>query len=326
MKTVTNILWALMAMLLLSALFVSIKVSTACSFTMVETTMFLDGSCTTTETIYIPDGYTLHGNDFAITAVDPPGGHFMGAVIQNEGAFASVTKLTVTASGLADVCDVGDNRLRGIMFDGASGKISHSAVLGINQGSSRCHEGNAIEIRNAPYDGTHPDTKTVDIQRVHIYDYQNTGIVVNGDVTAIIRSSRIGQAFDDEYLPANSVQFGFGSSGSLNHNAIAGNSLDGPAKSFGTAILIYLAEDIVIKKNNVGGADTDIGILAAWSGIIDIRENNIWSNGDKANGPYSFALWLYENTGYRSYATNDIVGWADKLVEDNLSTVYPFEP
>jgi hypothetical protein len=46
--------------------------------------------------------------------------------------------------------DQGSNRLRGILFDGASGSITKSTITNITQvGASPCgDEGNAIEVRN----------------------------------------------------------------------------------------------------------------------------------------------------------------------------------
>ena len=86
--------------------------ATTCTFTTVGSTMTLDADCTTDATITIPDGFTLNGNGHTITALDPSGGHFLGAVVKNAGGTANVTNLTVTASGLQNVCDGGDNRLR----------------------------------------------------------------------------------------------------------------------------------------------------------------------------------------------------------------------
>ena len=117
-----------------------------CSFTTVGTTMTLDGDCQTDATILVPDGMTLDGNGHTITGVDPAGGHFTGPVVGNGGATAHVTRLGVTVAGLANVCDAGDDRLRGIMFMGASGSITHNEVSDINQGPSGCQEGNAIEV------------------------------------------------------------------------------------------------------------------------------------------------------------------------------------
>src|SRR5579885_3168749 len=125
----------------------------ACSFTTSakSKTMTLNADCTTDHSVVVPNGYTLDGAGHTVTAVDPSGGHFVGGVVQNGGAAANVTNLKITTSHLIDVCDGGADRLRGILFDGASGSITGNDISNINQGASGCQEGNAIEVRN--FDG-----------------------------------------------------------------------------------------------------------------------------------------------------------------------------
>ena len=87
------------------------------------TTRTLLADCTTSQTLTIPPGFTFDGADHTITAVDPSGGHFLGAILQNAGTTASVHNLKLTALNLTDACDAGADRLRGILFDGATGAI-----------------------------------------------------------------------------------------------------------------------------------------------------------------------------------------------------------
>lgn len=122
--------------------------------------MTLDTDCTTDTSIVVPNGFTLDGAGHTITAVDPSGGHFTGGVIQNGGASANVTDVHVTASGLADVCDGGAARLRGILFDTASGSITNNTVTDINQGASGCQEGNAVERATSPRTPSSPSSST----------------------------------------------------------------------------------------------------------------------------------------------------------------------
>lgn len=202
--------------------------SEGCSFTEENTSLYLAGDCDTEETILIPDGFTLDGRGYTITAVDPFNGHFLGAVVTNQGTTAHVKNLIVTAF-LNSFCDDGIDRLRGIMFVGASGSITFNTVTNLNQGSSGCQEGNAIEVRNTPLDGSsHPDTQTVEIAHNIIEDYQKTGIVANGDVDVMIHHNSVGDSATQEYLAANSIQLGFGATGSVKHNNIDGNQWMGP--------------------------------------------------------------------------------------------------
>lgn len=250
-----------------------------CTFTTDGTTMRLDGDCTTTSTILIPDGFTLDGAHFTITAMDPAGDHFRGAVVGNGGATAYVTQLNVDASGLANVCDADGDRLRGIMFDGASGSITQSNVSGINQGPSGCQEGNAIEVRNS---GANPNTLEVEIAHNVLTDWQKTGIVCNGDAVCDIHHNDIGSSATQANLAANSVQFGFGAGGNLNNNKIGGNTWCGPSDYAATAILLYdAAPGTLVELNRIDG-NSDVGIYA-WADGAMVSKNTLRDEGTDCN-------------------------------------------
>lgn len=197
--------------------------STGCVFTLEGKTMALTADCTTDTAIVVPDGFTLDGAGFTITGVDPPGGHFVGAVVTNGGTVAGVTDLRVTVSGLQNVCDGGDARLRGILFVGAGGSITGNVVTGINQGASGCQEGNGIEVRNEPFDGTHPATVQVTISDNEVAGYQKTGILANGDVRVTITGNTVVGLGPIDYIAQNGIQLGFGAMGQVRGNEISGN-------------------------------------------------------------------------------------------------------
>lgn len=157
-----------------------------CSFTTSKNVMSLNGNCTTATSIVVPDGNTLDGRGFTITAVDPPSDHFKGGVIKNGGTSATVKNVTVTASNLADACDAGVNRLRGIIFQGASGSIIGNVVKDVRQGDSGCQEGNSIEVRNF---GSNPNTSVVTVDGNTVTGYQKTGIVANGNVDVSVSNN-----------------------------------------------------------------------------------------------------------------------------------------
>src|SRR2546429_7976000 len=73
-----------------------------CQFSVNRGSMVLQGDCTTDATIAVPDRSTLNGQSFTITAVDPPGGHFRGAVVRNAGAEANVRNLRIATRNLGD--------------------------------------------------------------------------------------------------------------------------------------------------------------------------------------------------------------------------------
>lgn len=271
------------------------EAATTCTFTVVGSVMTLNADCTTDAAIIVPDGFTLNGNGFTITAVDPAGGHFKGAVVMNGGATAFVSNLTVEALALANVCDAGANRLRGIMFEGASGSITHVTVKNINQGPSGCQEGNAIEIRKAPFDGTHPDTATVTVSHSTLTGWQKTGIVANGDVFATIVHNTIGASATQANLAANSVQFGFGGGGILQHNHIEGNIWTTNTSWASSAVLVYLAAPVNVSKNNIGG-NADVGIWIE-SNYAVVDNNRVFEDGPDG----------YYDIGIGSWGTNNLV-------------------
>jgi hypothetical protein len=228
----------------------------SCLFSTSGTTMTLQNDCTTDQTILIPDAMTLNGNGHSITAVDPTGGHFVGAVVANGYASASVTNLTVTTSHLSDVCDAGPDRLRGIMLDGASGSITHNTVVGINQGLSGCQEGNAIDVRNTPFDGSHPGTKSVTISGNTIRDYQKTGILASGDVLATITNNTVTGSGPINYIAQNGIQVSFGASATVKSNTVSGNWYV-PASYVACGVLLYNASGVKASSNTLFANERD---------------------------------------------------------------------
>ena len=209
--------------------------ATTCTFTISGSEMVLDTNCTTDQTILIPDGFTMDLNQNTITGIDPAGGHFVGAVVRNGGEQAEITNGTVTVNGLSNVCDAGDNRLRGVMFQGASGSISNLRVININQVSSGCQEGNAIEVRNL---GNSPTTSRVTIDSNIVSGYQKTGIVANGDVHATITNNTVTGNGPIGYIAQNGIQVGFGGTGMIKRNTVSGNSYSGSSTVSGGILVV----------------------------------------------------------------------------------------
>jgi len=250
----------------------------------------------------IPDGFTFDGNGFQITAVDPAGDHFRGAVLANDGTTAHIIDVLITAELTVNACDSGADRLRGIMFEGASGSISHSTIVNINQGASGCQEGNAIEVRNAPFDGTHPNLQSVEISHVIVDAYQKSGIVCNGDVTCNIHHNNLGNSATQDNLAANTVQIGFGGGGSVIHNHILGNQWRGASEFAATAVLVFSAADgVEVSLNNIGG-NADVGLFfLSDNGVVD--NNRIFERGDDIQ-PFDIGLG---NFGTGNVVTNNKV-------------------
>jgi hypothetical protein len=252
----------------------------------------LTADCVTNHTLYIPNGWTVDGAGHTITAVDPGAGGFLGAVVRNGGGRAHVHNLRIIGA-VSGGCHAGDDRLRGILFESASGSILFSTVENIHRvGSYGCQEGNGIEVRNAPYDGTHPNTQEVLIQQNTVSRYQKTGILANGDVRVVISGNDISSAATaangnlDDYIAANSIQIGFGARA--------------------TTILLFQAQDVDVTGNQIGtdtpspvDEQTDVGVYAFESGIVNVMNNYIGRHADseagKPCGGRSDALWTAQD-------------------------------
>ena len=178
------------------------------------------------------------------------GGHFLGAVIKNGGGVANVQNLTVTTSGLTDACDGGDDRLRGILLDGASGSIMDNTVVDLNQGESGCQEGNGIEVRNAPFDNTGTNDLLVTISGNVVTNYQKNGITANGSVAADIGGNIITGAGPVNYIAQNGIQIGFGAAATIRGNTVSGNDYT-PKDTTACGVLYFDADGIRASMNHV---------------------------------------------------------------------------
>jgi hypothetical protein len=227
----------------------------SCGFTNSGTTMTLNGDCVTDHTITVPGGWTLDGAGYTITAVDPNSGHFVGGIIENAGSVAHVTNLTLTTDSLNEVCDGGDDRLRGIFFNGAAGSITNNTVLNINQGASGCQEGNAIEVRNAPFDNTGLDL-LVEISGNTVSNYQKNGITANGSVAATINDNTVTGAGPVTYIAQNGIQIGFGGTATLRGNTVSSNDYT-PPSDIACGLLFYEADGVRSSRNSLFANERD---------------------------------------------------------------------
>lgn len=295
----------------------------ACSFTTnaKSKTMTLNGDCTTSQSILVPNGYTLDGAGHTITAVDPPGDHFRGGVVRNGGAVANVTNLKVTASGLADVCDGGADRLRGILFDGASGSVTNNTVTHINQNQgpalSGCQEGNAIEVRNF---GSSPSTARALIDGNTVSDYQKTGIIVNGDADGTVTDDKVTGDGPQGFIAQNGIQVGFGATAMVKRNIVSGNSYTGSSTASGGILVVGgpgyggdFCVGVQVQQNTISESDVGVYVspyeadFSAPAAATNIKVvNNTISKAGVTNG------YIYQ-------AGVSDVGNNDKIIANNIS-------
>src|SRR3954471_16606660 len=224
--------WPL-AVLMVLAFTGSARAADGCLFIESGHTWTLDADCTVDGSLVIPDGVTLDGAQHTITAVDPQNGTFRGGIVVAGGATATVTNTIFSSLMLANICQNGNDRLRAIYFNGASGAIRGNTIVNVNKGVSSCQEGNGIEVRNI--DLTGPAT-AVEISGNIVDGFQKTGIVVSGNVDAAIRDNSIGPSAAQRLMVANGIQVGAGVRARIEGNRVAGNSW-GAGDVAATAIL-----------------------------------------------------------------------------------------
>lgn len=286
-----------------------------CSFSSVGRTLRLRADCTTDSTIVVPQGVTLDGKGHTITAVDPPGGHFVGAVVENGGNVAHVRRLTISANGLTEVCDGGAAALAGIAFRSASGSITNSNVLHLNQGASGCQEGHAIVVN---HDG--PRRHRVTISGNMLSDYQKGGIFVSGNVSATIRDNVVTGNGPIDYIAQNGIEVAWGARARVQSNAVSDHSYAG-AGWVATGILIIggggfgtcdgeecpyttgvrVLENVVVDNDiGIGLQNLDAQLLPPSDHTHNRVVENVVSNGALTNGALT-------QVGILVYGTHDFV-------------------
>lgn len=241
----------------------------ACAGLVDGNTYRLTADCTTDHTLLVPDGWTLDGEGHTITAVDPAGDHFRGAVVANAGSEAHVTDVRVTADGLANVCDDGDDRLRGILLNGAGGSITSTRVIGVNQGPSGCQEGNAIEARNDPFDASGTDVEVVITDNLAA-GYIKNGITVNGSVAATVTGNVvIGSGPVGVPLAAqNGIQVGYGATAYVRDNVVSGNDYT-PDSYQACGLLLYVADGVRASRNSYSDNESNVCNYGKGTGRFD---------------------------------------------------------
>ena len=273
------------------------EAATTCLFDTTGPTLRLTADCTTDASIVIADGMTLDGGFFTITALDPPAGAFEGGVIVNGGGTASVLNTRIVGMLARRSCHGGPARLRGIFFDGASGLIRGNTILDLNQGASRCNEGNGIEVRNALGNGD----VVVEIDHNTIDAFQKSGIVASGDAEVWIHDNHLGPSATQESVAANGVQVGFGAKAVIERNQIAGNSWSVDANWAATGVLLFgSAPGTLVRDNDIEG-NADIGIHVQADGAT-IDGNRLFETGP--DGFYDIGIGNY---GIGNVITNNNV-------------------
>ncbi|MBU8894848.1 right-handed parallel beta-helix repeat-containing protein [Corallococcus sp. M34] len=237
-----------------------------CPVVIAGSVLKLAADCTTDTGIAVPNGFTLDGAGYTVTAVDPPQDHFRGAIVRNCGKAAYLRNLRIAAEGLKDICDAGEDALRGILLDGASGSVFDSEVSGINQGGghSGCQEGTAIEVRNH---GHNAQLRQVDVRGNIVSTYQKCGIRADGAVKVNVSDNVLAGVGPTHDIAQIGIEFSGGATGTIIANDIAGHSYTGATVASGILVVggeLYeqpLTHKLTIQHNRL--EDNDVGINLA---------------------------------------------------------------
>jgi hypothetical protein len=285
-----------------------------CTGDLTGTTFTLTAECTTTAQIDVPDTITtIAGGGFTITAEDPTGGNFNGAVLTNASAGQTMTieNLTIHGAGFAIDCAVS---LYGILFNDASGSVSNVKISDITQHSG-C--GSGLGIRANGLTGA----RTVTITNTVVSGYNKAALVASGSMTMNVTGSTLGPP---DNLPGiisqNGVQYSntapgstAGAGGTISGSTIYGSGY-GMASDASTAMLLYGADGVTVSHDTFTGAGTDKGISVTNDSTgIQISHNQIGRTSP--DSPDSFGIGVSVDTGSSAMLVcNTFSGWTTDIV------------
>ena len=239
----------------------------------------LTADCDTTIPLVIPDGVTLDGAGHSITAHDPVGGFFSGAVVTNAGTSMIIQNLTIVGSFPTAAPGCGRGILEGIRFNDAGGSVSNVTVDGITEGSG-CNPTTGIGIRAEGVAAA----RTVTITNTTVTGYQRNGMDARGTMTMNVSGSTIGPPQDlNNIIGQNGVVY-FQSAAGQPGGTVSGNTIFGNGDAVQnvstTAVLLAGAKDVTITQNTITSdpsqKGTDVGIFVFnGSTGVTISSNNI---------------------------------------------------
>ena len=255
-----------------------VHAATTCAFDVRGKRMALRADCETDASILVPDGFTLDGRGHSIVAVDPPGGHFLGAIVRNAapGATMNVRNVVIEARALVSVCDPSgppDLRLAGILIEDGSGSVRGSRVLGINQGQSGCQEGTAIAVRASS--GAESTARSVRITGNRVEGYQKTGILVNGNADAVVELNVVTGLGPVDFIGQNGIQLGLGARGRVVRNHISQNLYTQTDAASAGVLLLNAGIPVEITGNAIEDCDVGVRLVSTSEAVV---ENNLISS------------------------------------------------
>jgi hypothetical protein len=294
-------------------------ITTACAGSS-TTTFTLTADCTTTVPLTVPDGVTLDGGGFTISATDIGGAQWNGAIVTNAGASMNIQNVTITGpAGGFQLCTQATNVLYGILFLDASGTVNNVTVDHIYQQqnplSPSCQTGRAIRAES-----TTAMAQTVTLTNTKVMDYQKTGFEARGSaMTMDISGSTAGPPHPLVGLIAQNGVTYVGAAGTIANNPEIWGSGDqstvGPdAPTDGTAVLLFGATGVTVTRNTITGAGTDMGVAVAnGSSAITVSFNQIGRTAPDVPDPTGHGVDV-EAGSTATLTCNTYSGWNTNIV------------
>lgn len=160
-------------------------------------------------------------------------------------------------------------RLVGILYQGASGIVSHNEVRHMRLVShlDGCQSGNAIEVESSG-----SGHASVTITNNTVDTYQKNGITANESGTNVsINANSVSGVGPTVGAAQNGIQIGFGAQGTITGNSVA-NNVYSPCTSASTCpnnaagILIFQSDGIHMEHNVLGA--NQVGVLVAANNAV----------------------------------------------------------
>jgi parallel beta-helix repeat protein len=199
------------------------------------------------------------------------------AVVQPPTGMVNISNLTVDGNNSTITC--GPPTLVGILFQNASGTISHvqaiNQTLGPNNG---CQNGLGIFVQSG-----NSGTSTVTISASHVENYTKNGITGNEAGTTVhITGNTVQGQGPTTGAAENSIQIGFGATGTVTSNVV-GDDIWAPDTISDTGdaasgILVYASPNVTVSGNTVSSTQfgivyvTDPAVGSADGGIIKMNK------------------------------------------------------
>ena len=181
------------------------------------------------------------------------GSLFAAAILVADTAEATIDGLIV--DGVNNGVPQCSPRLFGIVFQNASGEISHVAIRNFKLGTGLggCQSGTGIFVQSG-----RGGISNVEIEKSTIHDFQKNGITANEVGTHVsVRGNVVTGIGPTTGTAQNGIQIGFGAGGAISRNTVT-NNVWSPCTAVDTCtavsanILVTLSDGVEVTDNDVG--------------------------------------------------------------------------